>query len=70
VAGGGCKRGFVLGGTDPEGRQAVERPVRVADLHATVVDQLGIDPDHLVDTHLGRKLKLINGGTIMKDMIA
>jgi uncharacterized protein (DUF1501 family) len=70
VAGGGFKRGFVLGGSDSEGRKAAERPVRVADLHATVVDQLGIDPNRLVDTHLGRKIKLINNGAIIKDMIA
>jgi len=70
LAGGGIKRGFVLGGTDPEGRQATDRPVRVADLHATVVDQLGIDPDRRVETPLGRRMKLINDGTILTDMIA
>jgi hypothetical protein len=69
LAGGGIKRGFVLGGTDPEGRKAVERPVRVADLHATVVDQLGIDPDARVDTPLGRQMKLINDGTIVADLL-
>ena len=69
LAGGGIKRGFVLGGTDPEGRKAVERPVRVADLHATVVDQLGIDPDGRVDTPLGRQMKLINDGTIVADLL-
>ena len=69
LAGGGIKRGFVLGGTDPEGRKAVERPVRVADLHATVVDQLGIDPDGRVDTPLGRQMKLINDGTILSDLL-
>lgn len=70
VAGGGFKRGFVLGSSDSEGREVAERPVRIADLHATIVDQLGIDPDRLVDTHLGRKIKLINDGTIIKDMLA
>ncbi|MFM8706769.1 MAG: DUF1501 domain-containing protein [Planctomycetia bacterium] len=69
VAGGGIRRGFVLGGTDPEGRQAVERPVKVADLHATVVDQLGIDPDRQVDTPLGRRMKLVNNGTILSDLL-
>jgi uncharacterized protein (DUF1501 family) len=71
LAGGGFKRGFVLGASDPEGREAVERPVRIADLHATIVDQLGIDPDHVVDTNLvGRRMKLINDGKIMKDLIS
>jgi hypothetical protein len=70
VAGGGIKRGFVLGATDPEGRQVVDRPVRIADLHATVVAQLGIDPDARVDTPLGRRMKLINDGTLVAEMIA
>lgn len=71
LAGGGFKRGFVLGASDPEGREAVERPVRIADLHATIVDQLGIDPDLIVDTNLvGRRMKLINDGKVMKDLIS
>jgi uncharacterized protein (DUF1501 family) len=70
LAGGGIKRGFVLGGTDPEGRRAVDRPVRVADLHATIVDQLGIDPDRRVDTPLGRSMKLIDDGTVVSELIA
>jgi hypothetical protein len=70
VAGGGIKRGFVLGGTDPEGRRAAERPVRIADLHATVVAQLGIDPDRRVDTPLGRQMKLVNDGTIVDELVA
>ena len=69
VAGGGFKRGFVLGSSDSEGHEVAERPVRIADLHATIVDQLGIDPDRLVDTHLGRKIKLIDDGTVLKDML-
>ena len=70
VAGGGIRRGFVLGGTDPEGRRAVERPVRIADLHATVVAQLGIDPDRRVDTPLGRQMKLVNDGAIVDELLA
>jgi hypothetical protein len=70
LAGGGIKRGFVLGGTDPEGRRAIDRPVRVADLHATIVDQLGIDPDRKIETPLGRSMKLIDDGTVVSELIA
>jgi hypothetical protein len=44
--------------------------VRVADLHATIVDQLGIDPDRRVDTPLGRSMKLIDDGTVVSELIA
>jgi hypothetical protein len=44
--------------------------VRIADLHATVVAQLGIDPDRRVDTPLGRQMKLVNDGTIVDELVA
>ena len=70
VAGGGIRRGFVLGETDREGREAEEKPVRLADLHATLCDQLGIDPDHEVATPLGRPMKLVNGGRIVRELLS
>ena len=70
VAGGAIRRGFVLGATDPEGRKAEERPVRLADLHATVVAQLGIDPDRDVPSLLGRNMKLVNGGRVIGEMLS
>lgn len=70
VAGGGIRRGFTLGATDREGRRAEERPVRLADLHATVVSQLGIDPDREVPTPLGRPMKLVNGGRVVGEMLS
>ncbi|MEI6636385.1 MAG: DUF1501 domain-containing protein [Planctomycetota bacterium] len=70
VAGGAIRRGFVLGATDPEGRKAEERPVRLADLHATVVAQLGIDPDREVPSLLGRNMKLVNGGRVIGEMLS
>lgn len=70
VAGGGIRRGFVLGATDREGREAAERPVRLADLHATLCSQLGIDPDCEVATPLGRPMKLVNGGRIVTELLS
>ena len=60
----------MLGATDREGRQAEARPVRLADLHATLCDQLGIDPDHEVATPLGRPMKLVNGGRIVRELLS
>lgn len=42
--GGGLRTGTVVGTTDDFGRQVVDEPVSVADLHATIYAALGIDP--------------------------
>jgi Protein of unknown function (DUF1501) len=43
LAGGGIKGGQVYGATDELGYHAVENRVMVADLHATILHQLGLD---------------------------
>jgi uncharacterized protein (DUF1501 family) len=43
IAGGGIKPGRVVGATDPEGRQDPVAPVRVEDVHATVLAALGLN---------------------------
>jgi len=47
LAGGGVKGGTVYGATDDFGYKAVENPVRVADFHATILHQLGLDYQQL-----------------------
>ena len=54
VAGGGFKAGYVHGQTDEVGYKAVEDRVSVADLHATVLDQLGLDHDKVAFQYSGR----------------
>ena len=44
LAGGGLKTGHAVGVTDEIGGKVVERPVTVADFHATIHAALGIDP--------------------------
>lgn len=44
LAGGGLHTGFALGETDPEGTRDPARPVPVADVHATILTALGLDP--------------------------
>jgi hypothetical protein len=43
MAGGGVKGGVSYGATDEIGYQAVENPVSVHDLHATILHLLGVD---------------------------
>jgi hypothetical protein len=54
VAGGGFKAGHIHGATDEVGYRSVEDRVSVADLHATVLHQLGFDHDELMYLHHGR----------------
>ncbi|MEC8800700.1 MAG: DUF1501 domain-containing protein, partial [Planctomycetota bacterium] len=47
MAGGGIKGGMSYGSTDELGSTAVENPRHVKRLHATILNQLGLDPNHL-----------------------
>jgi hypothetical protein len=55
VAGGGFKAGHIHGASDEFGYRAVVDPVSVPDLHATVLNQLGIDHNRLVFTERGNE---------------
>lgn len=47
MAGGGIKGGISVGSTDELGSTAVDRPLHVKHLHATVLHQMGLDPNRL-----------------------
>ena len=53
LAGGGFKRGYIHGATDEIGYRAIVDPVSVADLHATLLNQLGLDHHKLTFPHHG-----------------
>lgn len=53
LAGGGFKSGHVHGATDEIGYRSVVDPVGVADLHATLLHQLGLDHNRLAYRHHG-----------------
>jgi len=54
MAGGGTKGGQYIGATDEIGLRAVERPVHVHDIHASILWLLGIDHVSLTYMHNGR----------------
>jgi uncharacterized protein (DUF1501 family) len=64
LAGGRIRGGTVLGATDPEGGRNVEAPQPVADVHATVLSALGIDPGHEELAPVGRPIKFREGRPI------
>jgi len=47
LAGAGVRGGQTVGATDELGFQAVEEPVHVSDLHATILHLMGLDHKHL-----------------------
>jgi hypothetical protein len=59
MAGGGIRGGVSVGTTDELGSTAVESPFHVKRLHATVLHQLGLDPNHLSYFHSGLDQKLV-----------
>lgn len=73
LAGGGFRRGHVHGATDEVGYKAVENPVSVADLHATVLHQLGLDHERLSVMHHGRPETLtdsvVTGARVVHELI-
>jgi arylsulfatase A-like enzyme len=71
MAGGGVKPGYVHGATDPFGFQAVENPVHVHDLHATMLQLLGFDHEQLTYRYAGRDFRLTDvHGKVVTPLIA
>jgi len=64
LAGGRIRGGLAIGQTDPEGGRNVEEPKQVADIHATLLSALGIDPAKELISPAGRPLKLADGKAI------
>ena len=65
IAGGGIQSGRVVGETDPSGeKQKPANPVRVEDIHATILRALGINPEKEIMTPIGRPIALSEGSEI------
>jgi Protein of unknown function (DUF1501) len=70
-AGGGVQGGTVYGATDDLGLKAVENPVHVHDIHATVLHLLGLDHTRLTFRHSGRDYRLTDvHGNVVKGILA
>ncbi len=71
MAGGGFKPGTTYGKTDEHSYNIVENPVSVHDLHATILNQLGIHHERLTFKFQGRHYRLTDvHGQIVKDILA
>ena len=68
LAGGGIRGGQVVGETDAGGEEVTDRPVTVSDLFRTVYTTLGIDADHENMSRIGRPIKLVDGGEVIREL--
>jgi hypothetical protein len=58
LAGGGVRAGLAWGQTDDYGYYAVDQKVHVHDLHATILQLLGLDHKRLTYRYAGRDFRL------------
>jgi hypothetical protein len=71
LAGGGVKGGHIHGATDEFGYRAVDNPVHVHDLHATILHLLGFDHTKLTYRYAGRDFRLTDvEGEVVRDILA
>jgi hypothetical protein len=71
MAGAGLKKGFAYGATDDFSYNIVENPVHVHDLHATILNRLGIDHTKLTYKFQGRHYRLTDvHGRVVRELFA
>ena len=70
LAGGGIKGGQVIGRTDELALKAIEDPVHVHDLQATILHTMGLDHKRLTYRHMGRDFRLTDvAGNVVTKML-
>lgn len=71
MAGGGMKRGLILGETDDFGYNIVSDPVHIHDIQATILHCLGIDHTKLTFKYQGRHFRLTDvAGQVVEKALA
>ena len=63
MAGAGIKGGQVIGASDKQAAEVVDRPISPRDMAATILNTLGVDYKKVLHTPLGRPVPLVDGGT-------
>jgi hypothetical protein len=70
MAGAGVKGGSTAGETDDFGLKAAGQALTIRDLHATLLQQLGLDQQVLTHLHEGRFKRLTDiGGRVLKEIL-
>jgi hypothetical protein len=70
LAGAGVRGGMVYGSTDKDAAYALDHPTSPEDLAATVFERLGIDPHLRIHDVQGRPVPLVEGGQVIRGILA
>jgi hypothetical protein len=70
LAGAGIKGGTVYGASDSQAAYVKDRPVRPADICATIYHLLGIDPETPIVDKGGRPIPISHGGEPVREILA
>ncbi len=69
VAGGGFKKGYAHGTTDAQGMAPATEPVTPDDVASTIFSQLGVNPQHELNTPTGRPVALFREGRVVEKLL-
>lgn len=70
LAGGGIKKGFVYGKSDPTATEPEEDALSVEDMAMTVYNQLGIDGEKRLMAPGNRPIDIVRDGKVVQDLLA
>ncbi|MDB5339810.1 MAG: hypothetical protein JWN70_5429 [Planctomycetaceae bacterium] len=70
IAGGGLKRGQVLGASTRAGDEPLDRPVHIYDVLATIYHQMGVPAGEVLRDLQGRPLPVLASGTPIPELLA
>ncbi len=68
IAGGGTRGGQVIGSTNEDGTEVITDPIGVPDLFASLCFTLGINYEEENYSRSGRPIRVVNEGTVIKDL--
>lgn len=70
LAGGGIKKGYVYGSSDATASEPEDHPLGVEDFATTIYHQMGITADKELMAPGDRPIEIVDGGHVVKDLIA
>ncbi|WP_435007770.1 DUF1501 domain-containing protein [Tundrisphaera lichenicola] len=70
LAGGGVKGGQVIGASTPDGSAVQDRPITIPDLMSSFCQALKIDPKKENMSPQGRPIKIVDGGSPIRELFA
>ena len=70
LGGGGIRGGQVIGSTSEDGMKVVDQPVSVQDVFVSLCASFGIDHNSENWSRVGRPIRVVNGGNIIKGLFA